>query len=61
VSAPLLVAYATRDDTADWEPVVDAARALDCEVVELDADHFFVGKLDHVADTLGPFLVEPCR
>jgi alpha/beta superfamily hydrolase len=60
VTAPLLVAYATRDDTADWGPVIDAARELDCEVTELDADHFFVGKLDTVADAVGPFLADHC-
>jgi alpha/beta superfamily hydrolase len=60
VDAKLQVVYATRDTTADWEPVVERARELDCEVVELDADHFFVGKLDHVAETVGPFLVAAC-
>jgi alpha/beta superfamily hydrolase len=60
VPAALQVVYATRDDTADWEPVVDAARGLDCEVVELDGDHFFVGKLDTVADAVGPFLAAAC-
>jgi alpha/beta superfamily hydrolase len=60
VTAPLQVVYATRDTTADWEPVVEAARDLDCEVVELDADHFFVGKTDLVAAAVGPFLVDAC-
>lgn len=60
VPAPLQVVYATRDDTADWRPVVDAARELDCEVVERDSDHFFVGKLDTVAETVGPFLTATC-
>lgn len=61
VSAPLQVVYATRDSTADWEPVVEAARGLDCEVVELDSDHFFIGKFDRVAETVGPFLADACR
>jgi alpha/beta superfamily hydrolase len=60
VDAPLQVAYAARDDTADWEPVVEAARELDCEVVELDGDHFLVGKTDLVAETVGPFLFDAC-
>lgn len=60
VTAPLQVVYATRDDTADWQPVVDAARELDCKVVERDSDHFFVGKLDTVAETVGPFLGNAC-
>ncbi|WP_336036295.1 alpha/beta hydrolase [Halobacterium yunchengense] len=60
VDAPLLVAYATRDDTADWEPVVDAARDRGVEVVELSADHFFVGRMDAVAEAVGPFLADAC-
>jgi len=56
ITAPLQVVYATRDTTADWEPVVEAARQLDCEVVEIGADHFFVGRTDSVADAVGPFL-----
>ncbi|UHH24819.1 alpha/beta hydrolase [Halobacterium noricense] len=60
VTAPLQVVYATRDTTADWEPVVAAARNLDCEVVELDADHFFVGRTHHVAEAVGPFLADAC-
>ena len=60
ISAPLQVVYATRDSTADWEPVVEAARDLDCEVAELDADHFFIGKFDTVAEAVGPFLARTC-
>ncbi|MCD2200060.1 dienelactone hydrolase family protein [Halobacterium sp. KA-4] len=60
VTAPLQVVYATRDTTADWEPVVEAARECDCEVVELDADHFFVGRTHHVAEAVGPFLADAC-
>jgi alpha/beta superfamily hydrolase len=60
VAGPLQVVYATRDTTADWEPVVERARELDCEVVELDGDHFLVGKLDNVAETVGPFLEAAC-
>ncbi|MFB6270677.1 MAG: alpha/beta hydrolase [Halobacterium sp.] len=60
VDAPLQVVYASRDTTADWEPVVEEARTLDCEVVELDGDHFLIGKLDLVAETVGPFLFDAC-
>ena len=60
VTAPLQVVYATRDTTADWEPVVAAARDLDYEVVELDADHFFVGRTHHVVEAVGPFLADAC-
>ncbi|MCG1003818.1 MULTISPECIES: dienelactone hydrolase family protein [Halobacterium] len=60
ITAPLQVVFATRDTTADWEPVVAAARELDCEVVELGADHFFVGRTDNVADAAAPFLADAC-
>jgi alpha/beta superfamily hydrolase len=61
VTAPLQVVYATRDSTVDWEPVVETARELDVEVVELSADHFFIGKFDTVAAAVGPFLLDNCR
>ncbi|MCF2164729.1 alpha/beta hydrolase [Halobacterium salinarum] len=58
VPAPVQVAYATRDTTADWEPVVEAARSdPETTVAELDADHFFVGKHGTVAATVGEFLI----
>jgi len=60
VEAPLQVVYATRDTTADWEPVVEAAEKLDFEVVEIGADHFFVGRTDSVAEAVGPFLADAC-
>lgn len=60
VDAPLQVVYATRDTTADWEPVVEAARALDGDAVELNGDHFLVGKMDRLAETAGPFLLDGC-
>ncbi len=44
VDAPVQVVYGVRDDTADWEPVVDAARDAGAEVVEMSADHHFVGQ-----------------
>ena len=53
---PTRVVYATRDTTADWEPVVERARELGLSVAEIDADHFFVGKTGQVAETVGRFL-----
>jgi len=58
VEAPVQVVYGTRDDTVDWEPVVERARELGFEVVELGADHFFVGQHEKVADSVSGFLVE---
>ncbi len=48
--AGVRVVYATRDSTADWEPVVERARELGLEVVELDADHFLVGRAGDAAE-----------
>ena len=56
VSAPLQVVYGARDDTADWEPVVAAARDAGGEVVELSADHHFVGQSAKAGETAGEFL-----
>ena len=50
--ASVRILYATRDTTADWEPVVARARELSLEVGELDADHFFVGRADDVGETV---------
>ncbi|PSQ47143.1 alpha/beta hydrolase [Halobacteriales archaeon SW_6_65_15] len=58
VEAPVQVVYGTRDDTVDWEPVVERARELGFEVVEIGADHFFVGQHEKVADSVSGFLVE---
>lgn len=56
VRCPAQVVYGSRDDTADWRPVVERARALDWTVVELAADHFFVGQAPKVAETVEGFL-----
>jgi alpha/beta superfamily hydrolase len=50
------VVHGERDDTADWEPVVAAARAVGFEVVSLPADHFFVGQSETVAERVGGYL-----
>jgi len=61
ITVPALVAYGTRDDIADWEPVVEEARELDWVVEEFSADHLFVGREGKVGETLGSFLVEELR
>jgi alpha/beta superfamily hydrolase len=61
VDAPVQVVYGSRDTTADWEPLVERARALGCEVVELGADHFFVGQDGTVAEHVAGFLVAVLR
>ncbi|WP_336359997.1 alpha/beta hydrolase [Haladaptatus sp. ZSTT2] len=57
ISAPTQVVYATRDTTANWQPVVDRARALGYRVDELSADHFFVGQTQKVSRCVCDFLV----
>jgi alpha/beta superfamily hydrolase len=58
LDCPAQVIYGTRDDTADAEPVVERARDRGDDVVELSADHFFVGKHDRIGDTAGSFLAD---
>ncbi|WP_115863006.1 alpha/beta hydrolase [Halorussus litoreus] len=58
IDAPVQVIYGTRDDTADWKPMVERARELGHETVEMSADHFFVGQHGKVADAASEFLVE---
>lgn len=57
VEGPVQVVYGTRDDTANWKPLVERAEALGHETVEMSADHFFVGQHEKVADAVGGFLV----
>ena len=56
IDCPTQVVYGTRDDTADWEPVVAAAEDADATTVELAGDHFFVGQADTVADHVAGWL-----
>ena len=55
LEAPLHVVYGTRDTTADWEPVVERARANGDETTALSADHFFLGADDDIASTVRVF------
>lgn len=56
VRAPLRVVVGVRDDTVDWEPVVEAAREHGHDVVELQSDHHFVGQDVKVGSACGEFL-----
>ncbi|MGZ0746734.1 alpha/beta hydrolase [Haloparvum sp. AD34] len=56
IDCPVQLVVATRDTTADWEPVAERARALDCAVTELSTDHFFLGQTDEVGELVGDFL-----
>ncbi|WP_435062543.1 dienelactone hydrolase family protein [Halobaculum sp. EA56] len=57
VDCPAQVVYATRDDTADWEPVVERARELGFALREFPADHFFVGQAGKVGEAVGEWLL----
>ena len=56
IDAPTLVVSGTRDDVADWEPVVEAAETAGVETASLPADHFFVGQSGKVADRVAGWL-----
>jgi alpha/beta superfamily hydrolase len=56
LDCPVQIVYGERDTTAEWEPVVERARSLGHPVVELSADHFFVGQHRKVADHVADFL-----
>lgn len=58
IACPVQIVYAERDSTADWEPVVEQARTLDCTVTSMSADHFFLGQTGKVADRVIEFLIE---
>ncbi|CQR49432.1 dienelactone hydrolase family protein [Haloferax massiliensis] len=57
VPVPVQVVYGTRDDVADWEPVVERAREYRQPVVEFAADHFFIGQEEKVAAAVADFLL----
>ncbi|MFY4811659.1 alpha/beta hydrolase [Haloarcula sp. AONF1] len=56
IDCPVQVVIGERDDTVDWEPVVDRATELGQAVERLPADHHFVGQSGRVGETVGPFL-----
>ena len=58
IDCPLRVVYGARDTTADWEPVAERAREVGSDVVELSADHHFVGQDATVGEAVGGFLVD---
>jgi alpha/beta superfamily hydrolase len=65
ITSPLQIVYGARDDTVDWEPLVERARELNDDgrdppigLVECSADHHFVGQDEKVARVTSEFLVE---
>ena len=59
--ASVRILYATRDSTADWEPVVDRAKELGVETVAFDSDHFFLGRGGKVGEAVAAFLAPRLR
>jgi alpha/beta superfamily hydrolase len=57
IAAPVRIVYGSRDTTANWEPVVERARGLGLDVVEMSADHHFVGQADKAAGHAAEFLL----
>jgi len=55
LGVPARVCYATRDSTADWEPVTARARELGIETVAFESDHFFVGRAGEVGEAVAAF------
>jgi len=58
VAVPVQVVYGTRDETADWEPLVERARERGDDVVEMGADHHFVGQAGKVGETVAEFFAD---
>ena len=58
---PVRVLYATRDSTADWEPVLERAEDLGVEPVAFESDHFFVGRSGKVGEAVAAFLAPRLR
>lgn len=61
IDAPVQIVRGERDTTVDSRGLADRARELDQKVVELPADHFFVGRYDQVADVSAAFLDDALR
>ncbi len=57
IVAPVRIVYGSRDTTANWEPVVERARELGLGLVEMSADHHFVGQADKAASHAAEFLL----
>ncbi len=57
VQGHLQVVYGEQDGSAEWEPIVEQARECGQTVEGIPADHFFVGRREHVAKQISTFLV----
>jgi len=55
IPVPVQIVYGERDDTADWQAVVERARELGCAVESLPADHFFLTQQARVGELVSEF------
>jgi len=58
LSCPVQVVHGERDDTAEWEPVVERARERGHTVETIPGDHFFVGQRARVGESVAAFLAD---
>jgi alpha/beta superfamily hydrolase len=58
IKCPLQVVYGERDDTAEWQAIVEAARDAGGTVEGFGADHFFVGQRARAAERVATWLTE---
>ncbi len=57
IEGPVQVIYGSQDTTANWQSIIEQARKLSYDVVELSANHSFVGYESVVADRVGEFFM----
>jgi alpha/beta superfamily hydrolase len=55
LGVPTRILYATRDSTADWEPVVERAEEVGVETAAFESDHFLVGRSGEVGERVAAF------
>mgnify|MGYP000200478779 FL=1 len=61
LDCPLQVIYGERDDSAEWENIVETAREHGATVEAMAADHFFVGQRARAAETVASWLIGRLR
>ncbi len=57
IEGPVQAIYGSQDTTANWQSIIEQARKLSHDVVELSANHSFVGYESVVADRVGEFFM----
>jgi alpha/beta superfamily hydrolase len=57
VRCPVRILTGTRDTTADWEAIADAAATAGWERTGIEGDHFFAGQAEEVGAAVAAFFV----